>query len=63
MKRYLLFASWDYHPQGGMDDFRGSFVTLAAAIEAHRATGSHYDWGHILDTETGNVLRTEEGDF
>ncbi len=33
MKRFLLFVYMDYYPGGGIDDLKGSFDTLAEAIE------------------------------
>jgi hypothetical protein len=33
LKKYLLFAFNDYYPNGGMNDFKGSFDNLDAVLE------------------------------
>ena len=52
MKRYILFASLNYYPQGGMDDFIKDFETLE---EAKKHAEKYYDtsdyWAHIYDVE------------
>lgn len=55
LKRYLLFAGDHYYPKGGWDDFRDSFDTIEAAMNAGEAllkAAPGCDWAHILDTET-----------
>lgn len=54
MKRFCVFAFGMYYPQGGMNDFLGSYETEA---EAHKAilTAENYeefDEAHILDIKT-----------
>lgn len=53
--RYMLFAGYNYYPEGGMNDFRGRFDTMVQAIQAIGAAHSRYEWFNILDTETGRV--------
>ena len=54
MKRYLLFSGYTYYPDGGWEDFRGSFRTLEEAKEATlEAPG---DWWQIVDTDTGKLV-------
>lgn len=63
MKRYWLFGGDVYYASGGMYDFRGTYATLEAAIEA----GKHeldkilgLDWFHVWDVETETIVaRTE----
>lgn len=31
-KRYLVFAGYDYYPEGGWGDFQGSFDTTAGTL-------------------------------
>lgn len=58
MKRYMLFAGWDYYPSGGMRDFVGSYDTFDEARED--ALGMTGDWWHILDIETGDTHHNYE---
>ena len=53
-KRFMLFAGRNYYPSGGMDDYVGSFDTVAQAISN---IGSK-DWMHVLDSKTGEVYDT-----
>ena len=54
MKRYIVFAGFDYYPGGGWDDFAGSFDTLSEAQAAGIA--DHGDWFQILDTQTWELV-------
>ena len=47
MKRYLLFCMESYYPNGGWDDFVGSYDTVEEA-----RTDARRDFWHIIDTET-----------
>ena len=49
MKRYLLFAGYDYYPSGGMDDFKNDFDTIDEAIQYAKANKD--DWQHIYDQQ------------
>lgn len=53
VKRFVLFASDDYYPAGGWDDFRGSYDTADEA----RAAGQEFERkgmsAHIVDLTTG----------
>jgi hypothetical protein len=49
-KRFLVFRGNQYYPAGGFADFTGSFDTLDEAIESFP---QKYDWGEIVDLETG----------
>jgi len=49
MKPYLLFYGMTYYPNGGWEDFQGSFDTLEEAKAAVPAIGQGYPgWGHIV---------------
>lgn len=54
MKRYLVFAGYDYYPSGGWDDFQSDHET---AEEAHAAVRTlvvkSHDWYQVVDLETG----------
>ncbi len=56
MNRFFLFAGCDYYPQGGMNDFIGSFASMEAAREAAmnclEPGNDQCEWWHILDIET-----------
>jgi len=54
MKRYLAFTGDEYEPEGGMKDFSGDFETLNDALR-YFAPIPDYQWGHVLDTHTGEV--------
>ena len=50
MKKYLLFTFLNYYPEGGMQDFRGSFDTLEEA-ESENRKSSGIDWWQIFDND------------
>ena len=55
MKRYLLFSGYYYYPEGGWEDFRGSFDTIEEAMYfllEKKGTGDGYwykDWFQVVD--------------
>ena len=62
MKKYLLFAGHRYYPDGGFDDFRGSFNSID---EAKEWFGSNYDkishsyidhWCQVVDRDTFEIV-------
>lgn len=61
VKRFLAFAGSNYYPDGGWNDFKGSFETLEEAIKEldpdirtrWPSEAPLYDWTHIVDTEDG----------
>lgn len=57
MDQYLLFAGDQFYPDGGWQDFKGSFTTLKAALREAAAWGA--DWWQIVDLKTGKIV--EEG--
>jgi hypothetical protein len=59
MGGYLLFAGDDYYPNGGADDFRGTYHTMQEAMRA----GEHYDWAHVATVETTMSADTTEFTF
>lgn len=56
MDQFLLFAGDQYEPSGGWKDFKGSFTTFWAAVEAAARLGD-VDWIHIVDTKKGEIVR------
>lgn len=53
MKRYLLFCNEEYYPEGGMNDFAGSFGSVE---EAKESAGSKLDWAHIYDIKEERLV-------
>lgn len=56
MDRYLLFAGDNYYPDGGWDDFRGSFSCVSDAVlrgvgylQAGVLDKGHANWFHVVD--------------
>ena len=68
MKRYLVFASDLYYPQGGWQDFYADCDTLEfakiAACEAINA--DDHDWAQVVDTtqtsKNEQVVHVEVGE-
>jgi hypothetical protein len=56
MKRYLLFAGYQYYPRGGWTDFIDSFDTKEEAF----AETARYDWCHVVDTQEWSVDHSYE---
>lgn len=43
-KRYLVFAHWDYRPQGGLGDLKASFDDFRDAVScAENIEEDHYE--------------------
>lgn len=72
LKRWWLFGSPMFYPQGGMQDFVQSYDTAAEALEAAKTQEfadryAHYplynrlEWFHIFDSET-HVIVIVDGD-
>jgi len=55
MKRFLVFTGDEHYPNGGWDDFVGSFDTLAEAMD--RLILKRADWGQIVDSQTGDIIK------
>lgn len=53
MKRYLTFAGDRYYPLGGWEDRRLSYDTKEEAVEA---VSGRWDWWHVVDLFTGQVV-------
>jgi len=49
MKRYLLFAGYDYYPAGGWGDFIEAFPTFEEAAVGRATYEKKRDWIHIVD--------------
>ncbi len=55
MKRFLLFAWYQFYPEGGMNDFVNSYDT----VEEAKADVSKYeklDYAEIIDSTTGECV-------
>lgn len=57
MKRFMLFFGDRYYPQGGMRDFIGSYNTIEEAVEKTLDQINDYDWFHIYDIETQEIVK------
>jgi len=62
LKKFLVFNGDTYYPYGGWDDFRASFDTEREATR-YLACQSGYDWAHIIDSETGDIIFTTRDSF
>lgn len=64
MKRFLLFAGFQFYPYGGCNDLKGAYETRSEMLEdvvlLLDDEGHRWDWAHSLDTSTGE---TEEIDL
>lgn len=56
MKRFMLFIFQNYYPDGGMNDFKGSFDTLEAARFMETELNDAWSQSHIYDTVTGRIV-------
>jgi len=57
--RYWLFGGAQYYAAGGMHDIIGRFGALSDAIAYAKAwedPQNDYDWWHIVDTLTGELV-------
>lgn len=71
MKRYWVFAGDNHYPNGGMEDYMGSFESKKAAeawVRANPKFKCNYsgrnedmDWWHILDMFTMEIV-SQSGD-
>lgn len=77
MKAYILFAGQRYYPQGGMDDYKGSFDSVDDAITAVEKNNKQYDdywndvegaehtirweWWHVVQTSDMTCVTDSEG--
>lgn len=68
MKRYLLFAGYNYYPAPAMQDYRGAFDTRDAArekaidlLKAKPGNMGGLDWWQIVDHETMELIEDDEG--
>lgn len=57
MNRYLLFSFDVYYPEGGVNDFKGSYATM---VEAMQADVPDYQLWNVLDTQSGRVFDSHE---
>lgn len=55
MKRFLLFSGYNYYPNGGWLDLKGSYDTIEEVNDAI-VTNPSDDWYQIVDTTTGVIV-------
>jgi len=63
VKRFLVFAGYNYYPDGGWDDFVEQYDSSEEAQESvtehlnppfnNPKYSPKHDWAHVVDTETG----------
>lgn len=56
---FLLFNGYEYYPEGGFDDFSGSFETIEDAKQKHdegKSDGDQFSWGHIVNSENFEIV-------
>jgi len=56
-ERFMLFAGMSHYPLGGWKDFRGSFMSVDAALIGAANLYSDRDWWHIVDRDTGEIVK------
>lgn len=61
MKRFHLFVGDNYYPDGGAKDLQGSFDTIGEAVEHVANMRNGADWWHVLDSSTGEIVKSQEG--
>lgn len=63
MSKYILFAGSHYYPEGGMNDYRGTFNSIEEA-KSHFTTvkKSFWGWGQIVK-QTDEALEWEDQYF
>jgi hypothetical protein len=57
MKRYILFGGDDYYPGGGWSDVLARYESVEEAIGHFDRRQENKDWMHLIDVDTGAVLR------
>jgi hypothetical protein len=57
MKKYILFAGYEYYPSGGAYDFRESSEKLNEFKTDLEELKEEKDWIHILDVEDGKIVK------
>lgn len=65
MKRFMLFAGFDYYPSGGWNDSIASFGNVEDAQKhyAEHSLASEWGWSHVADLETGEIVWATGGDY
>ena len=60
--RFYLFACNTHYPNGGAEDFQGSFETADDAMVSHNPKNFKYEggWANIFDTKTEKIIRKFE---
>jgi len=52
MKKYLVFAGYNYYPFGGWSDFQNSFEDFEEAKQFFKDKAENFNWGHIVESES-----------
>lgn len=58
--RYMLFSGPTYYPDGGFNDYRGSYESVeeaVAEITLRRDQTRMVDWFHVVDKQTLEIVR------
>lgn len=60
-KQFIVFAGPTYYPEGGWDDYRGSFEDEVDALRYLATTDDPHDWWHVVDLHAGRIVERKEG--
>ena len=62
MKRYMLFSGFDCYPNGGMDDFYGSYnLSSEANIAGNELIQfKNHDWWNVYDLHNMKYVSEKE---
>lgn len=55
MKTYLLFAGYNYYPNGGIEDYQGDFDSIDAAYKWMLKSSKTFDWWQIVQSNDMSV--------
>ena len=59
LKRYLLFQGETYYPDGGWNDFIGSYDSIEEAENVLINKDAKFTWWHIVDSTTEEIVRSK----
>ena len=59
MKRFFLFAGYEYYPSGGRYDLVGDFDSVSEAVSVLLNVKVAKEWWHVLDTRLRETYSTK----
>jgi len=60
VKRYWLFGGECYYAAGGWHDRHGTYDTIAEAVTEGARLFAVYEWWHVVDSMTGEIVAGSE---